>query len=199
MATATLTWLALSTLVSEDLASIAGGLLARGGRLRLADAAFACAAGVYAGDLGLWWAGRLLSGLVAQWPRLRPVIDSTRLTMLAARVDGSLATAVVVSRFVPGTRLPMYVAMGMFGRRPLAFAVWSLIAVLMWTPLIVISTAWFGQAVSGRLMNGARTGLLVSVVTAIAVLGATKSVGWIVARSARSYHQRFAQTIETPI
>ena len=48
--TALLAGLALSTLVSEDLASIGAGLLAREGYVPLTDAVVAC----IVGDLGLW-------------------------------------------------------------------------------------------------------------------------------------------------
>jgi len=58
MAASILIGLALSTLASEDLALIAGGLLAREGTIPLMHAVIACGAGVYIGDLGLWCAGR---------------------------------------------------------------------------------------------------------------------------------------------
>ena len=41
----------------------------------------------------------------------------------------------------------MYMAMGVWGRRPLAFAAWSLVAVVAWTPLLVIATVYLGDAV----------------------------------------------------
>lgn len=50
--------LAAGTLLSEDLATIGAGLLAAEGRLAFAAATFACLAGIFAGDLGLYALGR---------------------------------------------------------------------------------------------------------------------------------------------
>ena len=49
--------LAAGTLVSEDLACVAAGALVAKGDLSLASAAFACAVGIFAGDIGLYAAG----------------------------------------------------------------------------------------------------------------------------------------------
>jgi len=60
--------LALSTLASEDLASIAAGaLIARGQVSALAGIA-ACALGIFAGDFGLWALGRFGGDAVRRWP-----------------------------------------------------------------------------------------------------------------------------------
>ena len=79
--------------------------------------------------------------------------------------------AILASRFVPGSRLPMYLAMGIWGRSPLAFAAWSLIAVIVWTPLLVVATAYFGDAVVMHAVTGIRAGVLGALVTAGIVLG----------------------------
>jgi membrane protein DedA with SNARE-associated domain len=82
---------------------------------------------------------------------------------LGERIDTNLGMAILVSRFLPGSRLPMYLAVGVFGQRPLAFAAWSLLAVLLWTPLLVWSTYAFGASVTGPLLgelNGALRYLL---------------------------------------
>ena len=61
--------------------------------------------------------------------------------------------AVLTSRFLPGTRLPMYLAAGIWGRRPVAFAGWSLLAVLLWTPLLVLLTATYGASLTSPLLG----------------------------------------------
>jgi membrane protein DedA with SNARE-associated domain len=199
MGIATLAGLALSTLISEDLASISAGLLVREQQLPLMHAVAACVIGVYLGDLGLWWTGRLAGRGVLALPRLTHVLRAGRPASLIARMDVRLGLAILVSRFVPGSRLPMYVALGIWGRRPLAFAAWSLVAVMMWTPLLVASTVYVGDAVVGRLLTGLKADVVAVLLTAVVVLGAAKLVGRAVARTARRYHQRFDQTIETPI
>jgi membrane protein DedA with SNARE-associated domain len=93
----------------------------------------------------------------------------------------------------------MYTAIGVWGRRPLAFAAWSLVAVVAWTPLLVIATVYLGDVVVMHAVTGIRAGVLGSLVTAGIVLGTTKLAGRGLARLRRRYHQRLAHTIETPI
>jgi membrane protein DedA with SNARE-associated domain len=182
MAASILVALALSTLASEDLALIAGGLLARNGTIPVVHAVIACGAGVYIGDLGLWCAGRLCGRRVLDLPWLRTKLNAAVLESLNDRVDKQLALAIFLSRFVPGTRLPMYVAAGVWGRRPLAFATWSLLAVVVWTPLLVVSTANFGDAVVVPLFQGIQAGLFTTAVTAAGTWACFKLWGHAAAR-----------------
>jgi membrane protein DedA with SNARE-associated domain len=165
--------LALGTLISEDLTSISAGLLARNGDITLGAAVAACAIGVYVGDLALWLAGRVLGPRLLDLPWISRRIDASALTALSARIDKRLPAAVIASRFLPGTRLPMYVAAGIWGRRPLAFAGWSLLAVLLWTPLLVVLTAAYGSAVTAPLLG--RLGEIADfAITAALLLGALR-------------------------
>ena len=53
--------LMLGTLVSEDLACIVAGLLIREGRIGFVPGVAACALGILAGDVGLWFVGRVFA------------------------------------------------------------------------------------------------------------------------------------------
>jgi membrane protein DedA with SNARE-associated domain len=165
----TLAGLAIGTLVSEDLTSIGAGLLVRDGRLEAVPAVVACTAGVYGGDVGLWLAGRLLGRRLLAHPCLARRLNSASLEALSAHVDARLGAAVLGSRFLPGSRLPMFVAAGIWGRRPLAFMAWSLLAVLLWTPPLVLLSAWFGPSLTGPLVSELGFGFR-WVVTAAALL-----------------------------
>jgi membrane protein DedA with SNARE-associated domain len=145
--------LALGTLISEDGTSITAGLLAGNGEVTRASAVAACAIGVYVGDLALWLAGRVLGRRLLAFPWMSRAIDPEALAALGSSLDAHLATAVLASRFLPGTRLPTYVAAGIWGRRPWAFAGWSLIAVLLWTPPLVLLTAAYGSALTSPLLG----------------------------------------------
>src|SRR5262249_51948094 len=48
---------------------------------------------------------------------------------------------------IPGTRLPVYLAAGMLQRSAARFAVWTFVAALLWTPLLVLLVAQFGGAI----------------------------------------------------
>lgn len=138
---ATLAWtlvaLALATLVSEDLACIAGGLLVAQGTLSFAPATAACFAGIFAGDLLLVLLGRTVGRYSLAAPPLRWCVSAGAVERashwLARRGPG----LVFASRFVPGTRLPTYVAVGVL-RAPLGpFIGWFALACALWTPLLV--------------------------------------------------------------
>ena len=140
--------LAGATLVSEDLACIAAGLLVAAGKLAFGPAVAACFAGIFIGDLLLVGAGRVL---------------------------GRGAWVIVASRFMPGTRLPTYVAAGVLRMPWGKFAPWFALACALWTPLLVGAAAWAGEAVLGwfEVWTQAVGWLLVTgvVVWAVATIG----------------------------
>ena len=56
-------------------------------------------------------------------------------------------TAILLSRFVPGTRLPTYFAAGLLDTNFLKFAFYFLIAAAAWTPLLVGTSMLLGREV----------------------------------------------------
>lgn len=133
-------WLALATLVSEDAASLTAAWLVRDAQLPAVVAVAACGLGIWLGDLGLWLVGRLLarSERVHRWCVGRAPLVAGR--ALALAVDEPVA--IVASRFLPGTRLPLYLTAGALGTRPWMFVLWTLGAVAVWTPLVVLGASW---------------------------------------------------------
>lgn len=134
--------LVLGTFVSEDATCITAGLLARQGELHVAVAVLGSFLGIYLGDLGLWLLGKLLGGRLAR--RFAP----DRFERVAAWLDRRGAVALLASRFLPGTRLPLYVAAGMSGYGFGRFAGWTLLAAIAWTPLLVLGVALIGPALT---------------------------------------------------
>ena len=178
---AALVLLALGTLVSEDLTSISAGLLARDGRLALAPVVAACVVGVYVGDLALWLSGRMIGRRLLDLRWVSQRIDAETLTSLSTKIDGNLGVAVLCSRFLPGTRLPTYLAAGIWGQRPIAFATWSLLAVLLWTPLLILLTAAYGSAITTPLLTelGSASQLVVGAMLLFSALRlATRAVAF---------------------
>lgn len=139
--------LAAATLISEDLASISAGLLVRDGVLGFIPAATACAAGVFLGDLGLWAIGRLSGSLFGRWPVTSRLI--ARLPIADARrwLDDHVGVTLLGSRFIPGSRLPVFVCAGVVGMPLRRFATWACVGVLLWTPLLVWFAAGTGAVV----------------------------------------------------
>jgi membrane protein DedA with SNARE-associated domain len=138
--------LAAGTLVSEDLAAIGAAALSAHGHIDVWTATAAVTTGIYAGDLLLFGCGRASSQLPLVERCLTSRWSIDQLNAFAIAFDRRLPLTVISSRFLPGTRLPTYVAAGMFSQRPLAFCLWTLLAVSIWTPLLVIGVLWIGEA-----------------------------------------------------
>lgn len=165
--------LALATLISEDLACIAAGLLVARGALGFGEAAGACFVGIFAGDLLLVALGRWLGrGALERWP-LRGRVSAAALARAEDWFARSGARVVLASRFMPGTRLPTFVAAGVLRAPWGRFIGWFALACALWTPLLV-GAAWVaGEAVFGWFAAWGR---------AVPVLLAAAGAAWVAVR-----------------
>ena len=151
--------LAVATLISEDLTCVAAGLLVSHGKLSFLAATAACLAGIFVGDLLLVLAGRLLGRRLLErapfrWVLTRETLDRAE-RWFTARGD----RVVLASRFVPGSRLPLFLAAGIL-RAPFArVAVALLLAGVVWTPLLVGLSAWTGGAILAHFRSYERVAL----------------------------------------
>ena len=137
--------LGLSTFVLEDLAGLAGGLLAAQGRVPLGAAILACMLGIVVGDLLLVLLGRLAGQAALSRPPLSWWLRPETLERAAAWYRRHGAEVVLTSRFVPGMRLPTYVMAGVL-RAPLrGIGPYFVLAAGVWTPLVVVLAAWAGE------------------------------------------------------
>jgi membrane protein DedA with SNARE-associated domain len=136
--------IALATFVSEDLTCIATGALIASGQVGLVPGVLACAAGIYFGDLLLYFVGRL-----AGRPIVRRIVPESKLAAAARWMSERGAAVVLLSRFTPGLRLPTYLAAGMLHTRFWTFNAYFLVAALVWTPILVIGAATLDRSVPG--------------------------------------------------
>jgi membrane protein DedA with SNARE-associated domain len=167
--------LALATLVSEDLACIAAGLLVAAGKLAFGPAVAACFAGIFAGDLLLVLAGRTLGrGVLTRWP-LRGRVSAEAVTRAERWFERRGAWVILASRFMPGTRLPTYVAAGVLRVSWLKFTGWFALACALWTPLLVGGAALAGDVVLGWFSVWTRA--VVWLVVAGGVVWAVAKIG----------------------
>jgi membrane protein DedA with SNARE-associated domain len=139
--------LIVGTLVSEDLACISAGLLIREGRLGFMTGVLACAAGILSGDIGLWAAGRLSRTAVGRWPVVSRYVARLPVDDMRRWLDEHAAVAMVASRFMPGSRLPLYLCAGIVGMSFRRFTIWAAVAIVAWTPILVWLAARTGDAV----------------------------------------------------
>jgi membrane protein DedA with SNARE-associated domain len=117
------------TFILEDAATLLAAMQVAAGVLSLPLALGALYAGIVLGDLGLY----LLGFLSAQHAWAKRLVPPRRQDLGHSWVSQRVIPLVIVSRFVPGLRLPTYTTMG-FLRAPLAkFTAAAIGATLIWT------------------------------------------------------------------
>ncbi|MDA0767448.1 MAG: VTT domain-containing protein [Verrucomicrobia bacterium] len=139
--------LALATFTSEDLACICGGLLAAQGWLSIVEAISACAVGIWCGDMGLYWIGYMAANTRKHWKWMDRVANPKRIAKGRRLFEEHGMKWVFVSRFVPGMRLPSFVAAGAVGWSFKKFVIALALGAWMWTPVICGLAYVFGRAV----------------------------------------------------
>jgi membrane protein DedA with SNARE-associated domain len=139
--------LVLSTLVSEDLACIAAGVLAASGHMSFATATLACFAGIFVGDMLLYGAGRIFGRRVLKLRWVQRYLPPERLEAASVWLATRGARVVFTSRFTPGMRLPVYVAAGLLRTDFARYTLYFVIAAAIWTPALIGATVWFGRNV----------------------------------------------------
>ena len=169
--------------VLEDPTTIAVGLLVRDGQLDAVLALLALFTGIFTGDLALYLVGRVFGARVLSWKPVAKRLPAHHVDALAEWFDTHGWGAVLVSRFVPGSRTPLYIAAGAIGRRPGRFALWTCLAVAVWAPVMLVLVVVVGEAASSpfRLLFGkgwlavvAALVLLVVAVRLMLYLGSTR-------------------------
>ena len=140
--------LAAATLVSEDLACIAAGLLVADGRIGFIAASAACFAGIFVGDMALYWLGRTFGRPALTRAPLTWIVDESAVDRASRWFERKGIAVIFLSRFTPGLRLPTYVAAGVLRTRVKAFAFFFAVAGVLWTPLLVGIAAVAGEKLS---------------------------------------------------
>jgi membrane protein DedA with SNARE-associated domain len=137
----------LGTFILEDAATVIAAMQAQDGALPVPLALGALYAGIILGDLGLYGLGRLS----AHVPWVAGHLPPHRQETIRAWISGHIFRVVLVSRFLPGLRLPTYTTCGFVGAdlRPFALAV--TVATLCWTSLLFTVSLKLGQFLMDHL------------------------------------------------
>jgi membrane protein DedA with SNARE-associated domain len=162
----------LSTFASEDLTCVTAGLLVRDGRLNVFVALLGCFVGILVGDVGLWLLGRWVGAGLLHRCRLVPV---GQVEQLGRWFEQRGWAAVLAARFLPGLRLPLYLAAGVLGRKTGTFLLWVTVGGLIWTPLLVASAALLGPVLVGPLTSLLGRTWLVLPVGVVALFGVVRA------------------------
>ncbi|MCH8276196.1 MAG: VTT domain-containing protein [Bacteroidetes bacterium] len=139
--------LATATLINEDLACIGAGLMAARGTLTLFTAFGAAFGGILLGDVLLYALGRGLGRGVVRRVPFRWFIRDPSLKRGSEWFKKRGFRVVFASRFVPGMRLPTYVAAGVMKAPFWTFLVYFFVASLIWAPIIVGVSTLLGNEI----------------------------------------------------
>ena len=122
----------LLSFVSEDAATISSALSIFGGPISWPLGFAACFAGIWLGDLGLYSLARFLGKPILQSRWVARFADPVTIEGCQRKFNERGSMALLASRFVPGTRLPTYLAAGLLSMPVARFATVTAIAALLW-------------------------------------------------------------------
>ncbi len=146
---AVLVALGAATLLSEDLTLVVAGLMVSRGLLAFWPATTACLVGIFLGDLLLVAAGRWLGRAALTRRPLRWWVTPAAVERATRWFRGRGPRVVFASRFLPGSRLPLFLAAGILRAPWRGLAGALLLGALLWTPLLVgLSAATHGAVLS---------------------------------------------------
>lgn len=129
--------LSFVTLVSEDLGCIGGGLLVAGGVTPLWIIFLTIYIGITIADTGIYWIGRKLGRPVITKRPFRWFISKRDVDMSSEMFRANGFKIVFLSRFLPGSRFPTYFAAGILKTNFTLFLLYFLLAITIWTPLLL--------------------------------------------------------------
>ena len=168
--------LVFAAYASEDLTCITAGLLVAQGRLDFPVAVAACYAGILSSDLGLAWLARVLGRPALRLPPFKWWVSEARFEEASAWLRRRALVVVLVSRFLPGTRLPTCLAAGILRTSLLRFCFYFALAVAIWTPAFVGVNAVLGREAVERFGGRLPGGLLGAVLALAIVIFTVRSV-----------------------
>ena len=134
----------LLSFISEDAATISSALSTFGGPVSWPVSFAACFAGIWLGDLGLYSLARWLGKPILRSCWVTRFADAAAIERCREKFNRRGSLALLASRFVPGTRLPTYLAAGLLSMPLARFALVTASAALLWIGGIFVIAKLFG-------------------------------------------------------
>ena len=133
----------LGAFILEDAAIVSGAMVAADNMIHPGVAFTVLLAGIVCGDFILYWVGLLIGQRrsMKRWRELKTVLSVEKW------LTANLFMTVFLVRFLPGLRLPCYLASGWLGLPPGKFVAAVLIAGMIWTSLVFSSLLWMGAPI----------------------------------------------------
>lgn len=139
------------TIVSEDLGCIGGGLLVAGGIIQLWVAFLTIYVGIILVDTAIYWLGKKLGRPILTEIPFRWIISKKDIETSEEMFQTNGFKIIFISRFLPGTRFPTYFTAGLLRTKFSHFLAYFLIAITIWTPLLLGISILAGQQMLGYL------------------------------------------------
>ncbi len=121
--------------IPEDVTLISAGLLAALKSVELPMVAVLCVVGVLAGDVMLFFFGRVFGYRVFKLPIFRSVFTESRIQIARQKVLRNSRFICFTTRFLPGLRAPIFLTAGIMGVRPAMFLLLDGAAALISVPI----------------------------------------------------------------
>src|SRR5216117_112158 len=141
----TSTAIVLLSFISEDAATISSALSLFGGPINWQLGFAACFAGIWLGDLGLYTLARCFGKPILKSRWIVRFADAEAIEWCHTRFNDHASLKLLASRFVPGTRLPTYLAAGLLSMPVTRFAIVTAFAALLWIGGIFAITKLLGS------------------------------------------------------
>jgi membrane protein DedA with SNARE-associated domain len=156
----------IGTFVLEDVALASALALVADNKMRLVPAFLACSLGIGIGDLALYLVGFVVGrlGIENRFKSIRKI----RAKLVNEKQSDLLTYSVIISRFIPGTRLPTYLTAGLLRYPFWRFLFLTAVTVLGW----VLLAFALGQSLKSILMNH----WIVTVIAILFILQIVKSL-----------------------
>lgn len=105
----------------------------------------ACTLGIFIGDYLLFLTGKELHGFLKKRESFQFLFQSESYSEFSKKLENNFAKTIILARFMPGTRLPIYTFAGMVSKSSLPFLVYTFIASMIWTPIMVALAYLYGE------------------------------------------------------
>jgi membrane protein DedA with SNARE-associated domain len=137
----------VGTFILEDAATVIAAMQVEDGSLSKWLALMSLYAGIVLGDLGLYGLGRVSAHI----PWVARQLPPHRQETIRAWISGRIFKVVLVSRFLPGLRLPTYTTCGFVGAGLRQFTLAAIVATACWTSLLFAVSLKIGHLLMDHL------------------------------------------------
>lgn len=139
--------IAISSFFSEDLAAIGAGLMAANAMIPFGPAAIAVIIGIFIGDFSLYLSGRWFGKAILKLPPFKWMIKEETLEASVKWFKTRGPYILFASRFIPGSRMPVYLSAGILDTGFWTFSFYFGGTVLLWTPFLVWISMFTGNEI----------------------------------------------------